>query len=73
MVECAAICHDFGHPPFGHKGEEVLQGILERVIQDKIAKALGDGRQHSLKRHRRSERIYSVNMNILKVTPITFG
>lgn len=48
VVECAAICHDFGHPPFGHKGEEVLQGILERVIQDKIAKVLGDGRQYSL-------------------------
>ncbi|MBP2000585.1 dGTPase [Paenibacillus shirakamiensis] len=36
VVECAAISHDFGHPPFGHKGEEVLSGILERLIQDKI-------------------------------------
>jgi dGTPase len=40
VVECASICHDFGHPPFGHKGEEVLQGILERVIQDKVTKEL---------------------------------
>lgn len=35
VVECAAIAHDFGHPPFGHKGEEVLQGILEKLIDSK--------------------------------------
>lgn len=40
VVECAAICHDFGHPPFGHKGEEVLESILERLIADKTAEAL---------------------------------
>jgi len=28
VVECAALAHDFGHPPFGHKGEEVLNRIL---------------------------------------------
>ncbi|MNQ82287.1 Deoxyguanosinetriphosphate triphosphohydrolase [compost metagenome] len=28
VVECASIAHDFGHPPFGHKGEEVLNHIL---------------------------------------------
>lgn len=28
VVECASIAHDFGHPPFGHKGEEVLNRIL---------------------------------------------
>ncbi|MBP1992346.1 deoxyguanosinetriphosphate triphosphohydrolase family protein [Paenibacillus eucommiae] len=28
VVECAALAHDFGHPPFGHKGEEVLNNIL---------------------------------------------
>lgn len=39
VVECAAIAHDFGHPPFGHKGEEVLDSILEGVIEDKTAKA----------------------------------
>lgn len=36
VVECAAISHDFGHPPFGHKGEEVLQGILDNLIEDKV-------------------------------------
>ncbi len=40
MVECAAIAHDFGHPPFGHKGEEVLDGILEQLIKDKTKEAV---------------------------------
>lgn len=29
VVECASIAHDLGHPPFGHKGEEVLNQILK--------------------------------------------
>lgn len=37
VVECAAIAHDFGHPPFGHKGEEVLDNILEQLIAKKAA------------------------------------
>jgi dGTPase len=28
VVECASLAHDFGHPPFGHKGEEVLNTLL---------------------------------------------
>ncbi|WP_040951406.1 deoxyguanosinetriphosphate triphosphohydrolase family protein [Gorillibacterium massiliense] len=28
VVECAALAHDLGHPPFGHKGEEVLNTLL---------------------------------------------
>lgn len=40
VVECASICHDFGHPPFGHKGEEVLQGILDNLIEHKIKQTL---------------------------------
>ncbi len=28
VVECAALAHDLGHPPFGHKGEEVLNRLL---------------------------------------------
>ncbi|MBY9081285.1 dNTP triphosphohydrolase [Paenibacillus sp. HN-1] len=37
VVECAAIAHDFGHPPFGHKGEEVLDGILDSLIEEKTS------------------------------------
>ncbi|MFD1991539.1 deoxyguanosinetriphosphate triphosphohydrolase family protein [Paenibacillus nicotianae] len=40
VVECASIAHDFGHPPFGHKGEEVLESILENLITEKTQKAL---------------------------------
>ncbi|MBD2846935.1 dNTP triphosphohydrolase [Paenibacillus sp. IB182496] len=28
VVECAALAHDLGHPPFGHKGEEILNQLL---------------------------------------------
>ncbi|MFB5674286.1 deoxyguanosinetriphosphate triphosphohydrolase family protein [Paenibacillus terreus] len=39
VVECAAIAHDFGHPPFGHKGEEVLDGILDQLIEQRAREA----------------------------------
>ncbi|MGG2197997.1 MULTISPECIES: deoxyguanosinetriphosphate triphosphohydrolase family protein [Paenibacillus] len=29
VVECASLAHDLGHPPFGHKGEEVLNHLLK--------------------------------------------
>jgi dGTPase len=29
VVECASLAHDLGHPPFGHKGEDVLNQLLQ--------------------------------------------
>lgn len=31
VVECAAIAHDLGHPPFGHKGEADLNTIVSTL------------------------------------------
>ena len=39
LVETLALCHDLGHPPFGHSGERVL---------DREMKRYGDGFDHNL-------------------------
>lgn len=29
LAECLALCHDFGHTPFGHVGEEALDSLVK--------------------------------------------
>lgn len=29
LAECLALCHDFGHTPFGHAGEETLDELMK--------------------------------------------
>jgi len=29
LAECLALCHDFGHTPFGHAGEDTLDALMQ--------------------------------------------
>src|SRR5437764_11035876 len=29
LAECLALCHDMGHPPFGHSGQDVLDEMMK--------------------------------------------
>ena len=31
LTETIALAHDLGHPPLGHKGEDILQKIMSDV------------------------------------------
>lgn len=72
VVECAAIAHDFGHPPFGHKGEEVLDGILDDLINSETKKIMKKVvPRKPLRLSLTYERSSNGNMSILKATHIT--
>ncbi len=34
LIEALALLHDVGHPPFGHSGEDALDGLLRRYGKD---------------------------------------
>ena len=44
LTEAIALGHDLGHPPFGHTGEEVLDGVL----QDRVGRRFRHN-EHSLR------------------------
>lgn len=43
LVECIALAHDLGHPPFGHSGEEALDHWMRRY---------GSSFEHNIQSHR---------------------
>ena len=36
LTKAIAIAHDLGHPPFGHKGERVLDSLLQRDVGERF-------------------------------------
>ena len=36
LTKAIAVAHDIGHSPFGHQGEKILNGILEREIGERF-------------------------------------
>ena len=69
LVECIALVHDLGHPPFGHRGENTLNDLMQDAggyEHNAHALAIVDQLEHSLAPQIGLNLSYEVRESIVK-------